>query len=194
MPPLSAYQRFQRTLHALFRKPSPFSKGGLARYCGKQSPSWVSNLLNPRSKDPQLTLDDLTNIAGYFRISVDELLGVPKRSELTGDEARVLFGFRALPDVTRTHFLAIVEAASLGAHLAPPTRHFPLAKGLHLSKTTGTSLEGSQGGGRSVPSAPDDELRIAVRTVIVALSFALQSSETADRADHGPGPHEATRG
>lgn len=111
---ITAYDRFAKTLHRLFRKPTPYRKNALAAYCDK-TPPWVSNLLNPRSERPVLSLDDLVNMAGYFRLSVDELLGMPRRSEFTGDEQRMMHAFRTLPTTTQDHFLHLLESASIGA-------------------------------------------------------------------------------
>jgi len=60
-----------------------------------------------------LVLDDLDDLAAFFRISIGELLGDTKTSELSGDEQRLVYAFRALPGPTQAHFLALVEAASL---------------------------------------------------------------------------------
>ncbi len=111
---LTAQVRFRRRLQELLRPRG--AKAALASYC-HHSPAWVSTLLAPRSKQPQVTLDDLDNIAAFFRISLGELLGAPKLGELSGDEQRMLYAFRALPPITKDHFLALLEAASLGASL-----------------------------------------------------------------------------
>jgi hypothetical protein len=61
-----------------------------------------------------LAIDDLDDIAAYFRVSIGVLLGDPPESQnLTGDEQRMLHAFRALQPETRNHFLHIIEAASL---------------------------------------------------------------------------------
>lgn len=60
-----------------------------------------------------LAIDDLDDIAAYFRVSLGVLLGDPQAGELSGDEQRMLYAFRALPDETKNHFLHIIEAASL---------------------------------------------------------------------------------
>ena len=113
-------QRTRQKLFDLFRNPA-VSKSGLASYCRKP-PSWLSGFLHPgkRSARPSFHLDDLDDIAGYFRISIGELLGAAKPGELTGDEQRMVHAFRVLPHAMQDHFLAILEAASIGARTGPP--------------------------------------------------------------------------
>jgi hypothetical protein len=120
VPALTAFQRFQRKLIALVRDEGHGVKAKLAGACGKESPSWVSNLLKPehRSKTPMVSLDDIDCIAAYFGISVGQLLGTAKPGDLTGDESRLVQAFQVLPPATQEHFLAVIEAAALGAHLA----------------------------------------------------------------------------
>lgn len=112
-------------LFALFRRPE-FSKKGLADYCGQEQP-WLSNFLHPnpkRNKDlnPSFHLDELDDIAGYFHISLGELLGVPKPAELTGDESRLLLAFRALAVPMQSAVLALIEQAALASRIGTTLR------------------------------------------------------------------------
>lgn len=73
--------------------------------------SFLDPIKYPDRKRP-INLDDLDDIAAYFRINVGELFNL-KNKELSGDEERMIWAFRALPDVTQEHFLALLEAASV---------------------------------------------------------------------------------
>lgn len=111
---LSVSARTRQRLNQFF-KTKAFSKTELAKACGKE-PSWVSAFLHPssdRSSNPTIHLDDLDNVASYFRISIGELLGAAKPGELSGDEQRVVYAFRALPPTVQDHFLGLIELASL---------------------------------------------------------------------------------
>ena len=117
---VSATDRFVRKLEDLLREQKRHRrnpKAALASYCGKESASWVSNLLAKRSTDPRINLDDLWNIAGFFRVSVNELLGAPRTNELSGDEHRLFAAFRVLPSTYQDHFLALMESAALGVQI-----------------------------------------------------------------------------
>jgi len=90
----------------------------LARYSqsgGKTGihPQELSYFLNGTTGRRGLVLDDLDTIAAFFSVSIGELLGETKLGELTGDEQRMVYAFRALPPPTQAHFLAILETASL---------------------------------------------------------------------------------
>lgn len=115
--PTTATERFQRKLEQLLKERKRFDpkpKGSLADYCQRGASSWVSNMLHPiRATQPNL--QDLENIADFFRISVNELLRPANPKDLSADEQRVVLAFRALPEPTRDHFLALVEAASVGS-------------------------------------------------------------------------------
>lgn len=116
--PLSEHhERFRRTLKRLLDERGSGSKGKLARYCEKESASWVSNLLVPRSKAPQLTIDDLWNMARFFGVSVGQLFGVPKPDELTGAEQQLLVAFRAVSPALQVHLLRVVEGLTISVHL-----------------------------------------------------------------------------
>jgi hypothetical protein len=81
----------------------------------------LSYFLNNQHGRRGVTLDDLDDIADFFRITIGELFDVPAR-ELTGDELRLLFAFRALPPVTREHFLGVIEPASVTQAVVRVTR------------------------------------------------------------------------
>lgn len=110
----TAATRFQQTLRTLLAQRGRGSKRGLADYCGR-SGAWVSNFLKPRATQPQITINDLDNIASYFRVSIGELLGVANPKHLSGDEQRLVHAFRVLPPAVQEHFLALIETASIGA-------------------------------------------------------------------------------
>jgi transcriptional regulator with XRE-family HTH domain len=96
-------------------------KKALATYCRKESASWVSNLLSKRSANPRIDLEDLWNIAGFFRVTVGELLGAPRAGQMDADEHRLLAAFRVLPDAHQDHFLALLESAALGVQIRSQT-------------------------------------------------------------------------
>lgn len=119
---ITPYERFRRSLIALLNARKAHqrdAKGALARYCQHTS-GWLSNLIRAdhRSENPRLDVDDLTNIAAFFRVSVDELLTGVSAKDLHHDERRLIVAFRALPQSVRDYVLGVTESASLGAHLA----------------------------------------------------------------------------
>lgn len=78
----------------------------------KISPQELSYFLRNTPNRKPLSLDDLDDIAAYFRVSVGELFDL-KQADLSGDEQRLVYAFRALPLPTQEHFLALLESASV---------------------------------------------------------------------------------
>lgn len=149
MPRVSVSQRTRQTLFRLFRNPA-FSKSGLASYCQKPA-SWLSSFLHPgkRSTNPSFHLDELDDIAAYFRIGLGELLGAPVPGELSGDETRLLLAFRGLAPATQEHVIRILEQLSL----VPRTlQNRPLHMPEELGQNAGTEVS-SHGRPLSSPDA-----------------------------------------
>lgn len=180
---VTAAVRFRRKLEELVRRRG--AKAGLASYC-KHSASWVSNLLAPRAADPQVTLSDLDNIAGYFRISIGELLGAPKPGELSGDEQRMVHAFRALPAATQDHLLSLIDAASLGSALVKNRGRLPL-RADELARNVGRPHESV-----AVSDAWDETSELAaLRAYLARLSADLAAAATGaipDRSTPGARP------
>lgn len=167
MPPVTVSQRVRRKLFDLFREPQ-FSKTKLADYCKKDLP-WLSNFLHPNAKRtlrPSFHLDELDDIAGYFRISLGELLGAPKPGELSGDEARLLLAFRVVAPAMQDHVLRILEHLSL----APRILH---TRPLHLPEELGQNA-GTEASSHGRPlSSPDAETLINKAMVLLGQAAAL---------------------
>ena len=144
--PLTATQRFQRKLRLLLaeRKHTTGDNapiGALASYVRPQveNQSWLSNILSARGTQPNL--NDIEGFASFFHVSVSEVLGYPANpKELSGDEQRLVLAFRALPEPTRDHFLAILEAASLNVQMSD--RHGQKRTGKSITTRVGDRLRG----------------------------------------------------
>jgi hypothetical protein len=174
-----------------------FSKTGLCNYCDKK-PSWISAFLHPkpeRSINPTIHLDDLDNIAAYFRISIGELLGAEKPGELSGDEQRLLHAFKALSAAHQNHFLAVLELASLAprqiaqrALLTTPRRDI----------RTPSQPYASLGGSHGRPVSPDPaialkETQAFLNDIIIDLSGAA-AGQIPDRQIPGARPDQPQAG
>jgi hypothetical protein len=121
---LSVTARTRQKLNTLLGDRA-YSKTALADYCGK-APSWLSSFLHPnpnRTERPSFHMDELDDIAAYFRISIGELVGETKIGDLTGDEQRVLYAFRVLLPRTQDAVLALLEDAAVAQkYLLPQAR------------------------------------------------------------------------
>jgi len=178
---LTATQRFQRRLEDLLAERKahgdPAPKGTLASYCGKEAQSWVSNMLS-EVRATQPSLEDLENISDFFQVSISSLFRPTRfREELLADEQRLVLAFRSVPDVIQTHFLAMLEAASLNANLLVGKRLREL-KGRSI--TTGLD---------DAPTAPSSELA-RIRGILTQLSIDLAAA-LASLADHQSSPSAA---
>jgi hypothetical protein len=182
---VTPYGRFRQKLSDLLLHKRG-SKAALASYC-KHPASWVSNLLAPRSDDPRPSLDDLDNIAAFFSISVGELLGAAKPGELTGDEQRMVHAFRVLAEPVQIHFLALIEAASIGNRI-PAGR-----KGLQVTSRIGQTAPSDLRGGADERRAQlSRDERETLQQDIARASHAL--AEAAARLDRTrvPDPKRAS--
>jgi hypothetical protein len=155
----SVTARTRHKLNELFGNRA-YSKTALASYCRKP-PSWLSNFLHPsptRTERPSFHMDELDDIAAYFRISIGELLGAAKIGELSGDEQRLLFAFRVVPVPVQAHFLALLEQASLVPRSsAPHALLTPTEQGINVppAKLSGSNAPPVQ----ADPSAELTQLR-----------------------------------
>lgn len=104
-------------------------------------------------------MDDLDNIASYFRIGLGELLGAPTPGDLSGDEGRLLLAFRVLAPATQDHVLRILEQLSL----AP--RHVP-NRSLQLPATLNENARTEASHGRSL-HAPADARRLINEAMVL---------------------------
>lgn len=192
VPRLTVTQRTRHQLNRLLKMPG-YSKTDLANHCGKPG-SWLSAFLHPdpkRSANPSFHLDELDDIAEYFRISLGELLGAPKAGDLTGDEARLLLAFRAVPPAVQDHFLALIETASIAprAQKGLPSRR----------KADVNSVLAAGDHARSLPDAHDElaRLRAAIQRALVDLGTAALGTAAAstghDRQDAAIDAGQATR-
>ena len=119
MPRSTVTQRLRSTLKRLLDKEGHGAAARLAAFSAnrpggrKIRPQDLSYFKHgSEGRTNPLTLDDLDDIADYFRLSIGELFEL-KSKDLTGDEQRLLWNFRALPDVTREHFIALLESAAV---------------------------------------------------------------------------------
>jgi hypothetical protein len=93
----------------------------LARYSEKSINKITTQNLSyftTNQRPTAIKLDHLDELAGYFRLSIGELLGVSKPGELSGDEQRVVHAFRVLPPNLQDDILGILEGLSIGARFA----------------------------------------------------------------------------
>lgn len=131
-------RRFDAEGHGTAARLSKFSftrPGG--RKIRPQDLSYFANETEGRANP--ITLDDLDDIADYFRVSIGELFDL-RWKDLTGDEQRLVLAFRALHELTREHFLALIEAASVTTQgtlfrSAGSTRHLKGAGSLRQTLT-----------------------------------------------------------
>lgn len=162
---LTATMRFQRKLGQLLedRKKAgdKAAYGTLADYCERGAQSWVSNMLS-EVRATQPNLEDLENIADFFRVSVNELFRPANPKDLSADEQRVLLAFRSVPDVVQTHFLALLEAASVSTNLSVGKRLRQLRKPPITSAVYGHPLQ------------PDAQTAGRLAAIIVQLTELLQ--------------------
>jgi len=77
----------------------------------------LSYFLNGRRSNP-ITLDDLDDLAAFFGVSIGELLD-DRSSDLSGDEQRLVWLFRALPPATQRHLLGLLAPAALSPQFVP---------------------------------------------------------------------------
>ena len=119
MPRSTVTQRLRSTLKRLLDAEGHGAAARLAEFSAKRPggrkirPQDLSYFKHgSEGRTNPLTLDDLDDIADYFRLSIGELFEL-KSKDLTGDEQRLLWNFRALPDVTREHFMALLESAAV---------------------------------------------------------------------------------
>src|SRR5215218_8616049 len=134
MPRLTPTQRLRAKLrvwlkpHGKAAELSRYSKSG-----GRQglSPQEITYFLRETPKRRGIVLDDLDDLAGFFHISIGELLGETKLGDLTGDEQRIIYAFRVLPEPVQTHFLSLIEQMSL----APRTKYLPATSKLRIKET-----------------------------------------------------------
>lgn len=182
MPPKSVSQRLRAVLFERLRRPE-FSKAGLADYCHKPA-SWLSNFLHPnvkRNKDlnPSFHLDELDDLASYFKISLGELLGVPKPAELAGEEGRLLLAFRALAQPMQTHVLALMEQAALASQIGATLRRAVAAPRAHDSQ-------------RSDPAVAPQEREVEARRLTETYYQALVSIYAPARTGRQTSTHRRT--
>ncbi len=189
---LTVTDRLRSTLRRYLRD-REFRKGDLAAACGRNA-SWVSMLL---SGERGVKLDELDAMAEYFRVSLGELLGAAKPGELSGDEQRMVLAFRALPQVTKDHFLSVIEAASLGSSMIQNKQNRAGKTVRNLTDPTYKSAsESFHAPGRQIPTAagaadPATELA-RLRSVLTEL--ALIASKAATISDTVPAAHAPKAG
>lgn len=117
MARLTVSQRLRGRLRALLSEWG--TAAALARYSQaspagtKLSTQEISYFVNETPGRKPIGLDDLDDIAAFFRVSLGELLGETRTVDLRGDEQRMVYAFRALPPTVQEHFLALIEQASL---------------------------------------------------------------------------------
>lgn len=96
-------------------------------------------LRNTPGRVHPIGFDDLDDIAAYFRVSVGELFEL-KAKDLSGPEQRLIWGFRGLPEVTREHFLALIDAASVSATVSAKNRLRP-SRSHHITTAAYPSVD-----------------------------------------------------
>ncbi len=107
--PLTIEARFLAKLRELLRPRGAATR--LADAIGR-STSWISMIT---TETRHADVNDMDAIARYFRLSLAEMTGVARPGELSGDEQRMVYAFRALPAQVKEHFLALITAASVTA-------------------------------------------------------------------------------
>lgn len=201
VPPLSVSERLRARL-----------KRALPRGHQKQLADWsqrpggrgltaqeISFFIHPETKSAlnrrPIQLDHLDDIASFLRISVGELLGDTKAAELSGDEQRMIYAFRVLPNVTREHFLAVLEQMALAPRVGKLTaaaRHAP--SGI-LSVIHSTSSGDAEDADRVPPSNTEVltailELRTVVASALAAAALG-STGEASGRQVSGAVPAKA---
>lgn len=180
VPRLTVSQRTRHTLNRLLKTPG-YSKTALAAYCQKPA-SWLSAFLHPnpnRSGNPSFHLDELDDVASYFRISLGELLGAPQAGDLTGDESRLLLAFRELPPADQDRFLGLVEKVSLIPRSA-------LQRSLPSRRKVGITGEPTQAepttGVEHGPPVPDAAVELARVHAAIHQALVILGTAVADPA------------
>lgn len=122
MPPLRASDRLRRVLQRFIGPGKPQKAVDLVRFSetrpggAKIKPQNISYFLNNAPGRPHpLAFDDLDDIAAFCRLTIGDLFESPRPGELSSDEQRLVYAFRALADPQRDQFLGLLEAASIGA-------------------------------------------------------------------------------
>lgn len=203
MPRLTVSQRLRARLKTLLKRGDQTQIESWSQRPGGSGirQQELSYFLNAKEGRRGLTLDDLDDLATFFRVTVGELLGDTKTSELSSEEQHLLYAFRALAQPDQEHFLALLDKASL----APRYRGLP---GSHQERikqvlTVAHNPSSSPGGlnashqipvgGGGDPTAELERLRAAVTAAILALSSAAESAVTNRPLPNTPA-HKPPRG
>lgn len=149
-PPLT--ERLRGFLYSRFKKEkgSWGTAADLARFShnrpggSKIKASELSAFINPKKGRRGITIDDLDDIAAFFRLPLAGLFG--EESALSSLEQRMLWAFRALAPVTQEHFLALLEVASIAPRVGKSL--IPTAGVSHTMRSTPLQIEGQTHGGR----------------------------------------------
>jgi len=179
VPVATVTERLRAKLRRLLKERGYGAAKQLADYSQTKTGARISTqelsyFLNDAPKRRGLHLDDLDDIAAFFRISIAELLGDTKIGDLSPDEQRMLYAVRVLNSSTREHFLALLEAAALGAHLAGTRRHT-------------TSSLASPGVAHAQSSAPEPVLRAIVERFLNEYVNTVSLAADIGRQDPTPG-------
>jgi hypothetical protein len=114
VPRPTVTERLRQRLRALLRERGTATR--LVAYShgtSAISQQAISYFLNNTPGRRGIQLDDLDDLSGFFRVSIGELLGVAKPSELSGDEQRIIQAFRVLVPSMQEHVVMLVEQLSL---------------------------------------------------------------------------------
>lgn len=113
---LTVSQRLRAKLRALLKAGGHGTAKRLAEYANLQ-PQNVSYFKTGNAADRHnpIKLDQLDDIARFFRISLGELLGDTKLGDLSGDEQRLVYAFRILSPSAQQAWITVIEEASVHA-------------------------------------------------------------------------------
>jgi hypothetical protein len=161
----------------------------LARYCegtSGLSKQDISYFLNRTTGRRGITFDDLDDLSGFFRLSIGELLGDRKPSELSGDEQRLLQAFRVLVPSMQEHVVMLVEHLSLAPRVDRQRLTLHPSEGAdikHARISTSHEATTSDGAPRVFPAGRSDDPR--------ALAHALRLLDEAVTLLRGDAPETA---
>jgi len=181
MPRATVTQRLRRVMKRLFDAEGHGAATRLAEFSARrpggrhiraQDLSYFKHATEGRTNP--ISLDDLDDIADFFRISIGELFEVHSK-DLSGLEQRLVLGFRALSTPTQDHFLALLEAASIPAQMSDNARH-PKAV-----KSDRTSPPESRPVAPALPLSPSDqEFRRRLTLIVDALADLAAGTNPGD--------------
>lgn len=123
MSRLTVSARLRQNLARLLEKRGTATR--LSEYSGI-SKQYLTYFMHDAPNRTPIELDDLDEIANFFRVDIGSLLGCTRESELNSDEQRLLYAFRVLARHQQDALLTVIDQMQASSSTIPLRGRHPI--------------------------------------------------------------------